>query len=161
MVAHDVADTAYLIDRAAELSKEQWTEQISPGQMVLDWDGPEPSVGAVLGAIVWTKEVWLATIEGRDFPPRDATTPESTTPQSWPRTTTGSRERWTTMVSEYAAEGRLGDTVIDACAIRRSPSSCTASSRTCSPTRRTGASWPARCWPATASAPGAVTRWTG
>ena len=67
MVAHDVADTAYLIDQATQLSKDQWTEEISPGQVILDWDGPEPSVGAVLGAIVWTKEVWLATIEGRDF----------------------------------------------------------------------------------------------
>ncbi len=70
MVAHDVADTAYLIEQAAALSKEQWADEISPGQEVLEWDGPEPSVGAVLGAIVWTKEVWLATIEGRDFPER-------------------------------------------------------------------------------------------
>jgi len=81
MVAHDVADTAYLINQAMQLSKDQWTQDISPGQVILDWDGPEPSVGAVLGAIVWTKEVWLATIEGRDFPSRDATQPALTTPQ--------------------------------------------------------------------------------
>src|SRR6478735_247130 len=81
MVAHDVADTAYLINQATQLSKDQWTQDISPGQVILDWDGPEPSVGAVLGAIVWTKEVWLATIEGRDFPSREATQPASTTAQ--------------------------------------------------------------------------------
>jgi AraC family transcriptional regulator len=36
MVAHDVADTAYLIDQATQLSKDQWTEEISPGQVILD-----------------------------------------------------------------------------------------------------------------------------
>lgn len=114
MVAHDVADTAYLIDRAADLTGQQWTEEISPGQVVLDWDGPEPSVGAVLGAIVWTKEVWLATIEGRDFPDRTDTRPESTSPEQLAHRHREIGDRWTAMVSDYTAEGRLGDTVIDA-----------------------------------------------
>ncbi|OBF28341.1 AraC family transcriptional regulator [Mycobacterium sp. ACS1612] len=112
MVAHDVADTAYLIDQAAQLSEAQWTQEISPGQVILDWDGPEPSVGAVLGAIVWTKEVWLATIEGRDFPSRAAT--KSTTPQALAAHHDEIAKRWAAMVSEYTADGRLGDTVIDA-----------------------------------------------
>jgi AraC family transcriptional regulator len=114
MVAHDVADTAYLIDRAAQLSKDQWTEEISPGQVVLEWDGPEPSVGGVLGAIVWAKEVWLATIEGRDFPGREATQPETTTPEQLSAHHDVIGARWSAMVSEYSADGRLGDTVIDA-----------------------------------------------
>jgi AraC family transcriptional regulator len=114
MVAHDVADTAYLIGQASQLSKDQWTEEISPGQTVLEWDGPEPSVGAVLGTIVWTKQVWLATIEGRDFPARDVTRPESTTPEQLSAYHADIGSRWSTMVSEYSAEGRLGDTVIDA-----------------------------------------------
>ncbi|MGV0803527.1 DinB family protein, partial [Mycolicibacterium elephantis] len=78
---HDVADTTYLINQATQLSNSQWREPISPGQIVLDWDGPEPSVGAVLGAIVWTKQVWLATIEGRDFPDRTPTQPDASTPE--------------------------------------------------------------------------------
>lgn len=114
MVAHDVADTAYLIDQAAALSKEQWADDISPGQQVLEWDGPEPSVGAVLGAIVWTKEVWLATIEGRDFPERTATQPESCTAAQLAEHHTDIANRWSAMISEYSAAGRLGDTVIDA-----------------------------------------------
>ena len=114
MVAHDVADTAYLIGQANQLSKQQWTEEISPGQVVLEWDGPEPSVGAVLGAIVWSKEVWLATIEGRDFPGREATQPESTTPEELSAHHSDIGQRWSTTVFEYSAEGRLGDTVIDA-----------------------------------------------
>jgi AraC family transcriptional regulator len=114
MVAHDVADTAYLINQATQLAKEQWTQEISPGQVILDWDGPEPSIGAVLGAIVWTKEVWLATIEGRDFPGREATQPASTTAQELAAHHDDLGKRWTAMVSAYTEAGRLGDTVIDA-----------------------------------------------
>ena len=114
MVAHDIADTGYLIETAGELSTDQWLDEISPGQVVLDWDGAEPSIGAVLGAIVWTKEVWLATIEGRDFPARDATQPDSTPAAALAVHHEDIGNRWTTMVSEYTAEGRLGDTIIDA-----------------------------------------------
>lgn len=114
MVAHDAADTGYLISQAAALSNEQWAEDISPGQQVLEWDGPEPSVGAVLGAIVWTKEVWLATIEGRDFPDRAPTRPVSCTAEQLAERHADIARRWSAMVSGYSAAGRLGDTVIDA-----------------------------------------------
>jgi AraC family transcriptional regulator len=114
MVAHDVADTAYLINQATVLSKEQWTEEISPGQVILEWDGPEPSIGAVLGAVVWTKEVWLATIEGLDFPRRETTQPESTNPEQLAAHHADIGKRWSATVSEYAEDGRLGDTIIDA-----------------------------------------------
>jgi hypothetical protein len=112
MVAHDIADTTYLINETMQLTDDQWTQEISPEQVILDWDGPEPSVGAVLGAIVWTKEVWLATIEGCDFPSRQAT--QSTTPQQLASHHDDLGIRWTAMVSEYTEAGRLGDTVIDA-----------------------------------------------
>ncbi|BBZ20219.1 helix-turn-helix domain-containing protein [Mycolicibacterium gadium] len=114
MVAHDVADTAYLIDQATGLSKEQWADDISPGQQVLEWDGPEASVGAVLGAVVWTKQVWLATIEGRDFPDRAATQPDTCTAEQLADHHADIAKRWSAMVSEYSVAGRLGDTVIDA-----------------------------------------------
>jgi AraC family transcriptional regulator len=114
MVRHDIADTAYLIGAAAALSEEQWVQPISPGQVVLEWDGPEDSVGAVLGAIVWTKEVWLASIEGRDYPPRDLTTAQCSTPRSLAEHHRDVGRRWSAMVSDYTTDGRLGDTVIDA-----------------------------------------------
>lgn len=112
MLVHDVADTAYLIEQAARLPEHEWAQEISPGQVVLDWDGPEPSVAAVLGAIVWTKEVWLATIEGRDFPSRTTTSQATPTQLAGHHADIGNR--WTTVVSEHAATGRLADTVIDA-----------------------------------------------
>ena len=82
--------------------------------MVLDWDGEEPSVGAVLGAIVWSKEVWLASIEGRDYPSVPSRTrPRVDNSAGWTHTTDLGRAgpQWW---SEYAEQGRLGDTVIDA-----------------------------------------------
>jgi AraC family transcriptional regulator len=114
MVAHDIADTAYLIGEAATLTKEQWLEEISPGQVVLEWDGAEPGVGAVLGAVVWSKEVWMATIVGHDFPARESTQPEQTTPERLAAHHEELASRWSAMISDYAEQGRLGDTVIDA-----------------------------------------------
>lgn len=110
MIAHDIADTGYLMGAASGLSEQKWTEPISPGQVILDWDGEEPSVGAVLGALVWAKEVWLASIEGRDQPENPAV-------RTAERLSVDHDEvsgRWTAMVADYSAQGRLADTVIDA-----------------------------------------------
>jgi len=70
--------------------------------------------GAVLGALVWTKEVWLATIVGEDFPPRSSTQPEFVDAKALAAHHDEIAKRWRAMVSEYSAAGRLGDTVIDA-----------------------------------------------
>jgi len=110
MLAHDVADTQHLIDQAAVLTEGQWQEHLSPGQVVLEWDGEEPSIGAVLGAIVWSKQVWLASIEGRDQPQRDRV-PSAPQLADEHRTVA---TRWTAMIATHAEQGRLGDTVIDA-----------------------------------------------
>ena len=114
MIAHDIADTGYLIGRAAGLTEQQWLHEVSPGQMVLEWDGPEPSVGAVLGALVWSKEVWLASIEGRDFPSRDGTDPRSAGPRQLAAHHDDIAAHWSATITGLAAEGRMGDTVIDA-----------------------------------------------
>ena len=114
MVAHDLDDTAHLLMQAAQLTPQQWVAEVAPGQTVLEWDGPEPSVGAVLGALVWTKEVWLATIAGVDFPARTATQPDLVDADELAGHHDEIAKRWRAMVSEYTAAGRLGDTVIDA-----------------------------------------------
>lgn len=112
MIEHDLADTAALIGAAAQLDAQQWTAPIRPGQIVLDWDGPEPSVGAVLGAIVWSKQVWLATIAGEDFPSRAST--QSANAVALANFHDDIGKRWRTKISDYTHAGRLGDTVIDA-----------------------------------------------
>lgn len=114
MIVHDIDDTSYLLTAATRLTAQQWVAEVRPYQTVLDWDGTEPSIGAVLGAIVWTKEVWLATIAGQDFPSRASTQPTSADPEALAAHHGAIAQRWRAMVSEHAADGRLGDTVIDA-----------------------------------------------
>ncbi len=153
MVAHDVADTAYLIDEAARIVERRsgWT-RFRPGRSSSTGTAREPSVGAVLGAIVWTKEVWLATHRRPRFP-RSRRPPNRSrrTPARLAAHHDDVANRWTAMVSDYTAEGRLGDTIIDA--LCDPPESfqlygIVAHVLTYSAHR---SSWPAPCWRATGS----------
>lgn len=71
LVAHDLDDTRHLIELAKGLPEEEFRAARLPGTTVLSWDGAEESIAAVLEHQVFTKEVWLASIEGSDMPPRD------------------------------------------------------------------------------------------
>jgi AraC family transcriptional regulator len=71
LVAHDLDDTRALLEVAKGLSEQELHAIRQPGTVVLAWDGAEESIAAVLEHHVFTKEVWLAAIEGGDMPPRD------------------------------------------------------------------------------------------
>ncbi|WP_290583445.1 helix-turn-helix domain-containing protein [Aeromicrobium sp.] len=108
-VHHDVADTRALLERAALLPTEVVANHSHPGQVVLDWDGPEESVDAVLRAIVWAKEVWLAAIEGDDQPAQVR--------REVPELLDHHDEvaaRWLAMVRSAESAGTWGDRVVDA-----------------------------------------------
>ena len=68
MVHHDLDDTRDLLGLAKQLSEADYRRELRPGQQVLSWEGPEPSVAGVLERTVLTKEVWLAAILGEDLP---------------------------------------------------------------------------------------------
>ncbi|GAB2567946.1 helix-turn-helix transcriptional regulator [Leucobacter ruminantium] len=70
LVRHDLDDTAVLLAAATELDADALARPHLPGNIVLEWDGEEASLGAVLEALVHAKEVWLAAIEGLDLPQR-------------------------------------------------------------------------------------------
>ena len=70
LVAHDLDDTRTLLDAAKGLSAAELRAVRFPGLTVTSWDGPEESIAAVLDHHVFTKEVWLAAIEGLDIPAR-------------------------------------------------------------------------------------------
>ena len=70
MVAHDLDDTLALLELAKGLPDDDFRRPVLPGATVLTWDGAEESIATVLEHQVWSKEVWQASIDGRDFPER-------------------------------------------------------------------------------------------
>lgn len=73
LVRHDLDDTRALLEHAKGLSEADWQALRMPGHQVASWEGPEESIAAVLERAVFAKEVWLAAIEGTDFPVVDRT----------------------------------------------------------------------------------------
>lgn len=68
LIEHDRWLTARLLERAAELPGDALDRAVRPGHVVLPFDGPEPSVRAMLDALVRTKEVWWAAMAGAEPP---------------------------------------------------------------------------------------------
>jgi AraC family transcriptional regulator len=69
LVEHDLDDTRALLDLAKQLSEEDYRRPQLAGNTVLAFDGTDESVADVLTHLVASKEIWLAAIEGTDFPP--------------------------------------------------------------------------------------------
>jgi AraC family transcriptional regulator len=73
LLEHDHWLTSQLLERAGRLSDSQLDQEVRPGHIVLDFDGPEPTVRVMLDRLVWTKEVWTAAMRGRPLPEAVAT----------------------------------------------------------------------------------------
>jgi AraC-like DNA-binding protein len=69
LLAHDLDDTRALLEAAKQLSDDDYRRPQLPGNTVLGFDGPDESVAQGLTHLVFTKEVWLAALDGPDFPP--------------------------------------------------------------------------------------------
>jgi AraC-like DNA-binding protein len=109
MVHHDVEDTRALIETAKQLSEEAYRRARLPGWSVLPWDGAEESVAALLSTLVWSKEVWLASIEGADSPVRGADDPAALLARH-----DAVAPRWLAAVRDIARRGAWGDRLVDA-----------------------------------------------
>lgn len=109
LVQHDVDDTTALIRRAGELTEDEYRRVRLPGFSVLEWDGPEESIAAILEHQIWAKEVWLAAIEGRDFPERGADSQQALLSRQ-----AHIGPRWTDTVREIDRRGSWSDRLIDA-----------------------------------------------
>ena len=68
LLTHDLWLTQRLIERAAQLSDAELDREVRPGNVVFRFDGPEPSVRAMLANHVFAKEVWVAAMSGTKFP---------------------------------------------------------------------------------------------
>ena len=68
LLEHDRWQTSRLLDAAQALSDEQLDREIRPAHEVLSFDGPEPTIRTMVDRLVWTKEVWVAAMNGTDAP---------------------------------------------------------------------------------------------
>ncbi|MFN0089625.1 MAG: helix-turn-helix domain-containing protein [Acidimicrobiales bacterium] len=108
LVEHDRWLTAGLLDAAGALSETALDREVRPGHVVLDFDGPEPSVRAMCDRLVWTKEIWVAAIRGR----RPPTPGERSMPALRARHTVAGAE-FVELVGELERDGRWADSFID------------------------------------------------
>jgi AraC-like DNA-binding protein len=109
LVHHDVEDTRALLEVAKQLPDDAYRRVRLPGLTVLPWDGPEESVAALLDTLVWTKEVWLASIEGAGHPARGADDPAALLARH-----DAVAPRWLAAVRDVARRGAWGDRLVDA-----------------------------------------------
>lgn len=110
LVAHDLDDTRALLAVAKGLSPEEFHATRLPGTVVLPWDGPEESIAAVLNHQVFTKETWLASIEGLDTPRRD----EAPDAAQLLARHDAVAPRWLATVRDLDRRGAWNDRLIDA-----------------------------------------------
>ncbi|SNS19027.1 AraC-type DNA-binding protein [Geodermatophilus pulveris] len=109
LVHHDVEDTRALLEAAAGLPDGEYRRARLPGLRVLPWEGAEESVAAVLDALVWTKEVWLAAVEGAGHPARGADDAAALLARH-----DAVAPRWLAAVRDVARRGAWGDRLVDA-----------------------------------------------
>jgi len=110
LVAHDLDDTRTLIELAKGLEDDVFRAALQPGTIVLSWDGPEESIATVLEHLVFTKQVWLAALDGDDLPPRD-TAPDAA--QLLERHDAVA-PRWLAAIRDIDRRGAWNDRLIDA-----------------------------------------------
>jgi len=109
LVHHDLDDTRDLIGLAATLDDEEYRRLRMPGLTVLTWDGEEGAIVTVLEHLVWTKEIWLASIAGADMPERGADDPAALI-----RRHESAGARWVDAVRDIDRRDAWGDRLIDA-----------------------------------------------
>ncbi len=109
LVEHDLDDTRAVLQAATSLPDEAYRRVRLPGHQTLPFDGPDESLAGLLHHLVWTKEVWLASIEGDDVPPdgpADVAALRDRHDEVAPR--------WLAMVRDVERRGAWGDRFVDA-----------------------------------------------
>ena len=110
LIQHDLDDTRSLIEAAKGVPDEALREPRLPRLAVTDWDGPEESLLAVLEHHVFTKEVWLAAIEGSEAPIRE----DEPTVASLLERQDALAPRWLAVVRDLDRRGAWDDRLVDA-----------------------------------------------
>ncbi|GAB3322082.1 AraC family transcriptional regulator [Geodermatophilus aquaeductus] len=109
LVHHGVEDTRALLELAKGLPEEEYRRVRAPGLSVLPWDGAEETLAALLDTLVWTTEVWVASLEGGEEPTRGADDAASLVDRH-----DAVAPRWLAAVREIARRSAWGDRLVDA-----------------------------------------------
>ncbi|PWW23959.1 DinB family protein [Geodermatophilus normandii] len=109
LVHHGVEDTRALLELAKGLPAGEYRRVRAPGLSVLPWDGAEETLAALLDTLVWTTEVWVASLEGGDAPVRGADDPAALLDRH-----DAVAPRWLAAVREIGRRGAWGDRLVDA-----------------------------------------------
>jgi AraC-like DNA-binding protein len=109
LVQHDLDDTRELLDLAKQLPDADYRAALLPGHHVTSWDGEEESVVSVLERLIFTKEVWLAAIEGGEFPTERGDDPSTLIDRH-----EAVAPRWLGTVRDIERRGGWDDRLIDA-----------------------------------------------
>ncbi|WP_245155077.1 helix-turn-helix domain-containing protein [Nocardioides sp. 1609] len=109
LVGHDLDDTRVLLDAATGVPDDDYRRARLPGHAVLEWDGPEESLAAVLDHLVRSKEVWLAALVGEDVPPARADDPATLLERH-----DAVAPRWLATWRDVDRRGAWDDRVVDA-----------------------------------------------
>ncbi|WP_191279633.1 helix-turn-helix domain-containing protein [Nocardioides flavus (ex Wang et al. 2016)] len=109
LVRHDLDDTRHLLDLAKGVPSEAYEATGLPSMQVLGFDGPDESLAQLLEHQVASKEIWLAAIEGADFPPAGERDPVSLLARH-----DEVAPRWLATVRDLDARGAWGDRLVDA-----------------------------------------------
>lgn len=113
MLQHDLDDTRDLIEHALGLDTgrgdDDYRREVLPAHTVPMWDGDDSSLASVLEHLVFTKEIWLAAIEGADTPPRAGDDPAALLARH-----DAVAPRWLAAVRDIDQRGAWEDRLIDA-----------------------------------------------
>lgn len=109
LVEHDLDDVRRLLETATTLPEAAYRRARLPGHRPLPFDGPDESLEHLLHHLVWSKEVWLASIQGEDTPSDGATDALSLL-----RRHGTVAPRWLAMVRDVERRQAWGDRFIDA-----------------------------------------------
>ena len=110
LVAHDLDDTEALLGVAEALTDEVLRAPRRCGGVVTAWEGAEESIRDVLDHHVYTKEVWLAAIDGADDVPREPDGDLAALRRRHRELT----PRWLAFVQDLDRRGGWDDRLIDA-----------------------------------------------
>jgi AraC-like DNA-binding protein len=109
LVTHDLDDSRDLIEVVLDLPPDEARRPLLRGNVVLAWDGPEESLATVVEHLVWTKEVWVASMTGADVP-----TPDRADLAGLVHRHDEVAPRWLAAVRDVERRGAWQDRLIDA-----------------------------------------------